>query len=57
MSAAICAAVSARSYTRTSSIRPANHSPHTLLPPNRSGAADVATFPVCARVATWTPFT
>src|SRR4051794_23068713 len=57
MSVWISGAVSARLYTRTSSIEPANHSPHTELPPMRSEFADVTIAPVDAWVAVCTPLT
>ena len=38
---------------RTSSSRPLKY----CHPPIRTGAVDVASVPVCARLATWVPFT
>ena len=45
MSASSSSAANARPYTRTSSINPSNHSPHTEFPPIFNGAPDVTTAP------------
>ena len=50
MSCWIWAAVSAFEYTRTSSIRPANHSEGRLLPPIRRAPVDVTIGPVRFRL-------
>ena len=57
MSAWICAAVSARLYTRTSSTRPWNHSGQTALPPILSAPVEPAMAPVRATVEDCVPFT
>src|ERR1051326_1443417 len=57
MSLWICACVSGRLYTRTSSMVPAKYCPKRLSPPICSGFADVSMLPVCARMEAGTPFT
>jgi hypothetical protein len=57
MSAWIAVAVSARLYTRTSSIRPLKYCPNGALPPMRSGADEVSIDPVSARDTACTPLT
>jgi hypothetical protein len=47
----------ARFHTRTSSISPLNHSPHTALPPIFSGMFDAVIGPLAARCALRTPLT
>ena len=56
MSACSSVCVSARSYTRISSSRPANHSGQTPLPPKRRAPVLLTSVPVSVRVATWLPF-
>jgi hypothetical protein len=57
MSVWISATLSERLYTRTSSIRPENHSAQIALPPIRSGPPDVVINPGASVLATWKPFT
>ena len=57
MSAVIADADSARSYTRTSSIRPMKYWPYGLLPPIHNGLLLVSIGPNAAAVATCVPFT
>ncbi len=47
----------ARSYTRTSSIRPVKYSPYGLLPPIHNGLLLVSIVPNAAAVAACTPLT
>jgi hypothetical protein len=56
MSAPTSAAVSARSYTRTSSIRPVKNSGQTLLPPIRSAPPLTVMLPNASSLATCVPF-
>ena len=47
----------ARLYTRTSSIRPLNHSPQMALPPIFNGDEEVRIVPATADDETWVPLT
>ena len=57
MSPWISAGVSARLYSRTSSISPLNHSPQIALPPILNALLDVTSEPDPSSVAVWTPLT
>jgi hypothetical protein len=57
MSVWISPALSARLYTRTSSIKPANHSGHTPFPPTRNTPVEGAKLPDTTVDDTNTPFT
>ena len=57
MSSWISSPVSARSYTRISSIEPSNHSFQIVLPPIRSVPLEAVITPVVAKVSAREPFT